>query len=118
MQAIPGVKFDRSTGYWTVVGGCAAVSSLPAVTFTIGGASLDLQPQQWTRPVCLSSLTQAPASLDMLSAAPPSQLTAGACMASSSCNSLHQVRAATRAGASAVWVLNGLPLGRPCGPTP
>ncbi len=51
MQAIPGIKFDRTTGYWTVIGGCAAVSSLPAVTFTIGGASLDLQPQQWTRPV-------------------------------------------------------------------
>ena len=33
------------------------MSKLPAVTFTIGGASLDLQPQQWTRPVralCLS----------------------------------------------------------------
>ncbi len=27
------------------------MSKLPAVTFTIGGANLDLQPQQWTRPV-------------------------------------------------------------------
>ena len=51
MQAIPGVVYDRDTGYFKVVGGCANVANLPPVTFNIGGAALDLQPQQWTRPV-------------------------------------------------------------------
>ena len=51
MQAIPGVVYDRASGYYKVVGGCANVANLPPVTFTIGGAALDLQPQQWTRPV-------------------------------------------------------------------
>ena len=51
MQAIPGITYDRSSGYWKVVGGCANVASLPPVTFTIGGVGLDLQPQQWTRSV-------------------------------------------------------------------
>ena len=51
LQAIPGIAYDRSSGYWKVVGGCANVNSLPPVTFTIGGVGLDLQPQQWTRSV-------------------------------------------------------------------
>ena len=51
LQAIPGISYDRSSGYWKVVGGCANVASLPPVTFTIGGVGLDLQPQQWTRSV-------------------------------------------------------------------
>jgi hypothetical protein len=43
--------YDTNSGYWVVKGGCGNVSKLPPITFYIGGAALDLQPQQWTRPV-------------------------------------------------------------------
>ena len=52
LQAIPGVQMDKSSGYWTVVGGCKNVASLPSITFQIGGTDYAMPPQIWTRPVC------------------------------------------------------------------
>jgi hypothetical protein len=51
LQAIPGVQMDKTSGYWTVVGGCKNVASLPSITFQIGGTDYAMPPQIWTRPV-------------------------------------------------------------------
>ena len=51
LQAIPGMKYDSNSGYWTVTGGCRNVPSLPSVTFQIGGTDYAVPPQIWTRPV-------------------------------------------------------------------
>ncbi|BDA44683.1 Cathepsin E-B [Coccomyxa sp. Obi] len=56
-KAIPGMYLDKTTGYWVVKGGCAAVADLPPVTFVIGGTPYALPPQLWTRPAASESST-------------------------------------------------------------
>ncbi|BDA43815.1 Cathepsin E [Coccomyxa sp. Obi] len=46
-QAIPGMVFWEDAGVYNVSGGCAAIPTLPPLTFTIDGADYTLTPQQY-----------------------------------------------------------------------
>ena len=47
MQAIPGMVYSAETKTWRLAGGCAAVDSLPSVSFIMSGTSFSLGPRQY-----------------------------------------------------------------------
>ena len=46
-QAIPGLDYAADDNIWVVQGGCQDVSSLPNITFVLGGKPYTLQPEQY-----------------------------------------------------------------------
>ncbi len=57
-QAIPGLEYAADDNIWVVQGGCQDVSSLPNITFVLGGKPYTLTPEQYVlqvmrcHPVC------------------------------------------------------------------
>ena len=47
MQAIPGMVFSAETKTWRLSEGCAAVDSLPPISFVMGGTPFTLGPHQY-----------------------------------------------------------------------
>ena len=47
MQNITGLEYDANDQLWKVVGGCANISDLPNITFTLGGHQFPLTPTQY-----------------------------------------------------------------------
>ena len=47
LQAIPGMVFSAETKTWRLSEGCAAVDSLPPISFVMGGTPFTLGPRQY-----------------------------------------------------------------------
>ena len=47
LQAIPGMVFSAETKTWRLAEGCAAVDSLPPISFVMGGTPFTLGPRQY-----------------------------------------------------------------------
>ena len=47
VQVIPGMVYWSDAGVYNLSGGCAAVPTLPPLTFTIDGSDYTLTPQQY-----------------------------------------------------------------------
>ena len=47
LQAIPGMVFSAETKTWRLSEGCAAVDSLPPISFVMGGTAFTLGPRQY-----------------------------------------------------------------------
>ena len=47
LQAIPGMVYSAETKTWRLAEGCAAVDSLPPVSFVMGGTPFTLGPRQY-----------------------------------------------------------------------
>ena len=47
VQAIPGMVYSAETKTWRLAGGCAAVDTMPSVSFVMSGTSFSLGPRQY-----------------------------------------------------------------------
>ena len=47
LQNITGLEYDPNDNLWKVIGGCANISGLPNMTFTLGGHQFPLTPAQY-----------------------------------------------------------------------
>jgi hypothetical protein len=54
VQAIPGMVYWEDAGLYNVSGGCAAIPSLPPLTFTIDNVDYTLSPEQYILQVILA----------------------------------------------------------------
>ena len=50
-QAIPGLTYVPSGGYYNVTGGCGAVAALPDVSFILGGKPYAVPARLWTQQI-------------------------------------------------------------------
>lgn len=60
VQAIPGMVYWGDAGLYNVSGGCAAIPSLPPLTFTIDNVDYTLSPEQYILQVILRCTRQYP----------------------------------------------------------
>ena len=49
--AVPGLSYNAQGGYYAVTGGCDAVSSLPDITFVLGGRPYAVPARLWTQQI-------------------------------------------------------------------
>ena len=49
--AVPGLSYNAQGGYYAVTGGCEAVSSLPDITFILGGRPYAVPARLWTQQI-------------------------------------------------------------------
>lgn len=49
--AVPGLSYNAQGGYYAVTGGCDAVSSLPDITFILGGRPYAVPARLWTQQI-------------------------------------------------------------------
>lgn len=49
--AVPGLTYNSAGGYYAVTGGCDAVSSLPDITFILGGRPYAVPARLWTQQI-------------------------------------------------------------------
>jgi hypothetical protein len=50
-QSIPGLSYNAQGGYYVVKGGCDAVSSLPDISFVLGGQPYAVPARLWTQAI-------------------------------------------------------------------